>query len=238
MIFFLHIPKTAGTTFYNVVENNHVKLLKPKIEQLPLNYLEDNLDIENTAIRLPGGYKSAPETLKIIKNLSPHALKKINFIGGHVGYGFHENFSEKIKKHYRDLDRTPKDILRNVKPIYNQIVGHFLRDKDGNRWYGNASHYGKPTFSGYTGFLNCLENWGSQGIVDVHPLNHDLFLERLNITDWLQGNLCDGFEEMGSPYFGKLRTDNDSYMVRLARYTGNYPTNFRLYKLHGRFCPN
>lgn len=144
-----------------------------------------------------------------------------------------EDFSEKTKKYYRDLDRTPKDILRNVKPIYNQIVGHFLRDKDGNRWYGNASHYGKPTFSGYTGFLNCLENWGSQGIVDIHTLNHDLFLERLNITDWLQGNLCDGFEEMGSPYFGKLRTDEDSYMVRLARYTGVYSTNFRLYKLHG-----
>lgn len=71
-----------------------------------------------------------------------------------------------------------------------------------------------------------MENWGSQGIVDVHTLNHDLFLERLNITDWLQGNLCDGFEEMGSPYYGKLRTDDDSYMVRLARYTGFYPTNF------------
>lgn len=144
-----------------------------------------------------------------------------------------EEFSKATKKYYNGIYSAPQDLIRNIKPIYNQIVGHFLRDVNGDRWYGNAGHYCKPTFSGYTGFLNCLENWGSQGIVNIHTLNHDLFLERLNITDWLQGNLCDGFEEMGSQYFGKLRTNNDSYMVRLARYTGNYPTNFRLYKLHG-----
>lgn len=144
-----------------------------------------------------------------------------------------DEFNKSAEKYYNGIYSVPQDLIRNIKPIYNQVVGHFLRDRAGERWYGNASHYCKPTFSGYTGFLNCLENWGENGNVDIHTLNHDLFLERLNITDWLQGNLCDGFEEMGSPYFGKLRTDEDSYMIRLARYTGVYPTNFRLYKLHG-----
>jgi hypothetical protein len=144
-----------------------------------------------------------------------------------------EAFNEIAKEYYNGIYSAPQDLIRNIKPLFNQVVGNFLRDKAGERWYGNASHYCKPTFSGYTGFLNCLENWGNKGIVDIHTLNHDIFLERLNKTDWLQGNLCDGFEEMGSPYFGKLRTDHDSYMVRLARYTGIYSTNFRLYKLHG-----
>jgi len=144
-----------------------------------------------------------------------------------------EEFNKIAARLYNGIYSSPQDLIRNIKPLYNQIVGYFLKDRNGEHWYGNASHYCKPTFSGYTGFLYCLENWGQNGIVDIHTLNHDLFLERLNITDWLQGNLCDGFQEMGSPYFGRLRTESDSYMVRLARYIGVYPTNFRLYKLHG-----
>lgn len=109
MIFFLHIPKTAGTTFYDVVDTNHAKLLKPKIDENPLNYFNNNLILNNCAIRLPGGYESAPQTLKIIENLSTIILKKITFIGGHVGYGFHENFPEKIQ--YISFIRNPRERL-------------------------------------------------------------------------------------------------------------------------------
>lgn len=144
-----------------------------------------------------------------------------------------KEFEQEAKKYYNNIYSSPKDLIRDLKPIFNQIVRHFLKDRNGERWYGNSPHHCKPIFPGYTGFLNCIEYWGKNGIVDTHTLNHDLLLERLNISDWLQGSLCDGFEEMGSPYFGKLRTGLDSYMVRLARYTGIYPSNFRLYKLHG-----
>lgn len=144
-----------------------------------------------------------------------------------------DDFEQRSKKYYNHIYSSPKDLIRNIKPIFNQIVSHFLKDRNGEHWYGNAPHQCKPIFPGYTGFLNCLEEWRKNGIVDIHTLNHDLFLERLSVSDWIQGNLCDGFEEMGSPYFGKLRTDFDSYMVRLARYTGNYTSNLRLYKLHG-----
>ncbi|MBI0397975.1 SIR2 family protein [Cyclobacterium marinum] len=143
------------------------------------------------------------------------------------------DFEQDAKKYYNQIYSSPKDLISNIKPIFNQIVGQFLKDRNGERWYGNAPHQCKPIFPGYTGFLNCLEDWGRNGIVDIHTLNHDLLLERLSISDWIQGNICDGFEEMGSPYFGKLRTDLDSYMVRLERYTGLYTSNFRLYKLHG-----
>lgn len=109
MIFFLHIPKTAGTTFYDVVKNNHAQLLKPKIDESPLDYLNTNLILKNTAIRLPGGYESAPLTLRIIEKLSFDVLKKITFIGGHVGYGFHENCTEKIQ--YISFVRNPRERL-------------------------------------------------------------------------------------------------------------------------------
>ena len=78
-----------------------------------------------------------------------------------------------------------------------------------------------------------LKNWGEKYNVNVHTLNHDLFFERLNISDWLQGELCDGFEELGSPYYGDLSVKGRHYKCRLQQYTGNYNKRFRLYKLHG-----
>jgi hypothetical protein len=88
----------------------------------------------------------------------------------------------------------------------------------------------KPIFSGYTGFLNCLEEILINSLVHVHTLNHDLFFERLNSTEWLSGNfMTDGFDELGSPYYGKI----EGNMVRLSCFTNEYNSNLRLYKLHG-----
>ena len=60
-----------------------------------------------------------------------------------------EEFSKAAEKYYNGIYSAPQDLIRNIKPVYNQIVGHFLRDGNGDRWYGNAGHYCKPTFSGY-----------------------------------------------------------------------------------------
>lgn len=109
MIFFLHIPKTAGTTFYEVVKRNHSQFLKPKIENSPMDYLNHTIVNGNSAIRLPGGYVSAPQTLRVIEGLSPDRLKKISFIGGHVGFGFHENFFEEVT--YISFVRDPRERL-------------------------------------------------------------------------------------------------------------------------------
>jgi|LSQX01.2.fsa_nt_gb hypothetical protein len=131
---------------------------------------------------------------------------------------------------------TEKDLsqmLYGMKNIYSQLVSHFLKDREGNSWYDDAAHMCGPIWPGYTGILNCLQNWGKENIVNVHTLNHDLFFERLNISDWLQGELCDGFEELGSPYFGDLSVKSRHYKCRLQQYTGKYDKKFRLYKLHG-----
>jgi len=85
----------------------------------------------------------------------------------------------------------------------------------------------------YTGIMYCISELSNRHIINIHTLNHDLFFESLNRTDFLKGELSDGFEELGSKYFGKLDVEGRSYMVRLERYTGNYKGKFRLYKMHG-----
>ena len=117
--------------------------------------------------------------------------------------------------------------------IYNQLVDFYLKDRAGKDWYDDEPHTLKPTFGGYTGFLDCIEELSKNHIINVHTLNHDLFFERLNRTQWINGELCDGFEELGSPFYGELLHENRTYKCRLARYTGKYKKKIRLYKLHG-----
>ena len=112
MIFFIHIPKTAGTTFYEIVKKNHDFFLKPKAEFLSKEkYLIQKLSSNKSiAIRLPGGYETAPELLNnIVKNINGCDTSKIDFIGGHVGYGVHRLINEKVD--YISFLREPKKRL-------------------------------------------------------------------------------------------------------------------------------
>ena len=136
------------------------------------------------------------------------------------------------KKNY-GTERDVNQMLYAIQKIYVQLISYYLVDKDNNSWYDNAGHMGGPYFPGYTGILNCLKKLGEEGIVNIHTLNHDLFFERLNHTDWISGELSDGFKEIGSPYFGELNVNSRSYSCRLERYTGIYDKKFRLFKLHG-----
>lgn len=132
-----------------------------------------------------------------------------------------------------DSETDLSQLLYGIKKIYSQLVNHYLVDNEGNSWYDDAAHMCGPYFPGYTGILNCMQSWLEKSKLNVHTLNHDLFFERLNYSDWLQGELCDGFEELGSPYYGDLFVSNRRYKSRLQQYTGEYNKKVRLYKLHG-----
>jgi NAD-dependent SIR2 family protein deacetylase len=125
------------------------------------------------------------------------------------------------------------DLIRGSITILNQLVNYLLKDKDGIKNYENAADFLKPTFDGYTGFLNCVDLLKKENTLHFHTLNHDVYFERLNRTEWFGGVLCDGFEELGSPYYGKLLVEGREHMSRLGYYTGKYSSNLRLYKLHG-----
>jgi hypothetical protein len=108
MICFIHIPKTAGTSFYDIAKSNYSVLLKPKVENDLNEYFKKKL-IANSAIRLPGGFYTAPETLRFIFKLSINEINKIDFIGGHIGFGIHEIIGQKIN--YVSFCREPKERL-------------------------------------------------------------------------------------------------------------------------------
>ena len=123
MIFFIHIPKTAGTTFYDVVKNNFDSFLKPKIEKFGGNSIKIP-EGNSISIRLPGGYKSAPTILNEIANRDDLINKNIDFIGGHVGYGFHDIINTKIT--YISFIRNPKDRI---------VSDYFEQCKKGKHYY-------------------------------------------------------------------------------------------------------
>lgn len=156
-------------------------------------------------------------------------------------YDFYKNEAKKnsqlkeffAKKNYGIGRVNFEDYLYQIDNIYNQLVEFYLKDRDGKTWYDDEPFYCKSIFYGYTGFLDCIEALSKKYIINVHTLNHDLFFERLNNTEWIKGELCDGFEELGSPFYGELRRDGRTYKCRLSRYTGKYEKKIRLYKLHG-----
>ena len=152
------------------------------------------------------------------------------------------NPTEEIIKDLKQLEEkyiggrysSLQELLNGCPNIFNQIVSYYLKDKSGLKDYDGEPSMSKPIFPGYTGFLNCIEKlMEDESIVHVHTLNHDLFFERLNNTEWLNGELDDGFTELGSPYYGLLQYDKRRYKVRLPFYSGNYSKKCRLYKLHG-----
>lgn len=127
----------------------------------------------------------------------------------------------------------------NLPDIYAQMVAYLLKDVDNTSWYEGLPTNSGPYLDGprasYNGFLQYLSNLKIKYIINIHTLNHDLFLESFNKSEYINGDLSDGFDDFGSRYFGQLRIEGrDPYRCRLERYTGKYYGKpIRLFKLHG-----
>lgn len=134
-------------------------------------------------------------------------------------------FSE--ENYGRILVSNKNQMLFEFNMYFNQLILNLLNKKF------KIGHLGKPYHSSYKSFLNLLEELSKHYNVNMHTLNHDLYVEHLSISDSIQGELDDGFEEINSPYFGKVFNDYARYNVRLSRFTNKYSQKFRLFKLHG-----
>ncbi|MBR1774913.1 MAG: hypothetical protein IJ759_05245 [Bacteroidales bacterium] len=136
--------------------------------------------------------------------------------------------SEFYKNKLRSAFSTKEyDELRfNVESTYQDIIANCLQRSDEtmteNEKYNSILYY-----------MEQLLN--ESNLIDVFTLNHDLLFESFNKSSYIQGNITDGFEEIGSPYYGELNCKNHKYNCRLERYTGNYnqKKSIRLFKLHG-----
>lgn len=141
------------------------------------------------------------------------------------------NILNELKK-YENV--TIGRLLYIIPCIYNQLIINIVKDKNSKIWYDNdIVHLG--SCDDYDSFLKVLSRWSNDYLVDVHTLNHDMLFESFNNRDYIEGKICDGFDEYGSRYYGNLRIGTNEYHCRLERYTGRYNKPIRLYKLHGSF---
>lgn len=144
-----------------------------------------------------------------------------------------------IIEKYVDESNTSYGLIGNLPDIYSQMVAHLLKDADNRSWYeGMPTHIG-PYLDGprssYNSFLQYFSKLKGEYTINIHTLNHDLFLESFNRSEYINGDMSDGFDDFGSRYYGKLHIEGrDAYRCRLERYTGRYyGAPIRLYKLHG-----
>ena len=144
-----------------------------------------------------------------------------------------------IIEKYVDEYNTSYGLIGNLPNIYSQMVAHLLKDADKESWYeGLPTHIG-PYLDGprssYNSFLQCISKLKGEYVINIHTLNHDLFLESFNRSEYINGDMSDGFDDFGSRYYGRVHIEGrDAYRCRLERYTGRYyGAPIRLYKLHG-----
>ena len=79
-------------------------------------------------------------------------------------------------------------LIYGLDNIYTQLISYYLKDTEGNAFYDNSSYMIGSFFSKYTGILNYLSKISERYLLNIHTLNHDLFLERLKNTEWLGAN--------------------------------------------------
>jgi hypothetical protein len=127
------------------------------------------------------------------------------------------------------FDFQDNRLLEKSITLLIQLIEVLLVDKSGKNFY-KPINLMKPLPKEYKGFLQMLEKLGENSIVHAHTLNHDLLFETFNHTGWIGGELSNGFNELGSKFYGR---ENDNKMIRLEYFSNRYDTRYRLYKLHG-----
>ena len=132
-------------------------------------------------------------------------------------------FADSFRKKYdRHTDNT--NLLGHFHNTFNQLLAGQLM-----RWPEHV-HLAKY-YTKYPEFLTYIEEIrDSYDRIHFHTLNHDLLLEELANSDAMQGDLSDGFVELGSPFYSY---NNDRNTARLKYFTNSFSQKFCLYKLHG-----
>ena len=127
---------------------------------------------------------------------------------------------------YTDIKNYHK-YVSDMEMVFNQIIEAFIRDGNKTTWYEKTPP-DKTLYGKYKSFIDIVQLWSRDKIINVHTLNHDLLFEAFN-NDYLSGMISDGFSIEQSPYYGK--SENES--ICLERYIEKYDTPIHLYKLHG-----
>ena len=139
-----------------------------------------------------------------------------------------ENYSQFLENFIRinKIKNTP-DFLFSFNLTFNQLISGLI-----HKQFERVSLV-RPYHPNFNAFLSLLDELNKFDIIHLHSLNHDLYMEYLSQSQTLSSNFDDGFQEIGSPFYGDLHSDKEKYMVRLPRFINKFVNKFRYYKLHG-----
>ena len=118
------------------------------------------------------------------------------------------------------------DILLYFHRTFSQFIAKLLTK---NLEY---VYQGPPYDPDYRAFLHLAEELVKTHRVRIHTLNHDLYVEHLANSDSI-GEIDNGFEELGSLFYGRVSNENGEDVIRLSRFVDKFEKPFCLYKLHG-----
>ena len=148
------------------------------------------------------------------------------------GDGVYEVQYQNLAKPYLSMFSDYHQLVFNMKTVYNQLIEYKL--KEGRLTEIKDNEFASDKFWKYESFVKYLDKLSINYIVDIFSLNHDLLIENLPRTNWLQHeDISDGFHSYRSPYYGELECNGHKYDCRLEEYKAYYNTAIRLYKLHG-----
>lgn len=145
-----------------------------------------------------------------------------------------EDFCEDFRKRYQ-LDDSIHDNVNLILTFnngFNQILKSILENV---KFYENNVH--ESNYTSYEEFVKYIGDLSKSGFtIHVHTLNHDLLFDHIGKVSDIQSFFCDGYSELGSSYFGKLRLNSPiivKYKIRLKRFQNTFNKSIRFYKLHG-----
>jgi hypothetical protein len=148
---------------------------------------------------------------------------------------FNKKFNERHdnKLYERDCFNRILDFNRS----FNQLLASLLHK---SKYFENVSYANYPRYENFVGFLKELI---INNDIKIHTLNHDLLFEFLGHNhSSLWENFTDGFQLVGSPFYGILSHEFNpntvnkvykEYLVKLEQFTNKFDKPISLYKLHG-----
>jgi hypothetical protein len=173
---------------------------------------------------------------KILNDSTEFDYEKVfDFIEAYNRFNNHEDEIHEFCEEFRSKHNTSYDdsnLIYRFSLYFPKLISTYLQNP---RYYESISLGNYPRYDAFASYLNQLVNSGVK--LNVHTLNHDLLFEHIaskHILLWQ--HFSDGFDELGSPYYGEVSTEDrirKTYKVRLRQFTDNFNKNLCIYKLHG-----
>lgn len=115
------------------------------------------------------------------------------------GDGVYEVQYQNLAKPYLSMFSDYHQLVFNMKTVYNQLIEYKL--KEGRLTEIKDNEFASDKFWKYESFVKYLDKLSINYIVDIFSLNHDLLIENLPRTNWLQHeDISDGFHSYRSPH--------------------------------------